>query len=198
MAGLLERAGFPPDRCWTCKTCSIIRRSPNRGMRSRRGKTDGKPSGPYRKSDQAVGFAGRQLSGCAGAWARTPTQCWPTGWACRPTRSCRLRASNSSEAGTVDPLIIEARVNEYATRKKNPTCRGCRARSRANATECFEAGASIVHFHGRDAGGAPETGSKRAAIRCRCREPRRSWCHPSLGYLDTSILVESASADDSN
>lgn len=91
----------------------------------------------------------------------------------------------------MDPLIIEARVNEYATRKKNPNVPWLPREIAANATECFEAGASIVHFHGRGADGAPDNRFETcrdtvAAI----RQSSPILVHPSLGYLTTSSSLD--------
>ena len=52
-------------------------------------------------------------------------------------------------------LIIDARVNEYTARVPNPHVPFSPAEIARDAAECREAGASIVHFHGRD----PETGA---------------------------------------
>ena len=46
-------------------------------------------------------------------------------------------------------LIIEARVNEYRSRKRNPHVPWRADEIAADAAECREAGAAIVHFHTR-------------------------------------------------
>jgi uncharacterized protein (DUF849 family) len=91
----------------------------------------------------------------------------------------------------MDPLIIEARVNEYATRNRNPNVPWLPREIARNATDCFEAGASIVHFHGRDADGAPDNRFETcrdtiAAV----RESSPILVHPSLGYLTTSASLD--------
>jgi 3-keto-5-aminohexanoate cleavage enzyme len=91
----------------------------------------------------------------------------------------------------LDPLIIEARVNEYATRNKNRNVPWLPAEIAKDATACFEAGASIVHFHGRAADGAPDNRFETcrdtiAAI----RQSSPILVHPSLGYLTTSSSLE--------
>jgi uncharacterized protein (DUF849 family) len=87
----------------------------------------------------------------------------------------------------MNPLIIEARVNEYATRKKNNNVPWLSREIAGDAAQCFEAGASVVHFHGRGADGAPDNRFETcrdtiAAI----RESSAILVHPSLGYLTTS------------
>jgi 3-keto-5-aminohexanoate cleavage enzyme len=56
----------------------------------------------------------------------------------------------------MDKLIIEARVNEYAGRSKNPHVPWTPAEIAETATLCREAGAAVVHFHARGEEGAPE------------------------------------------
>lgn len=91
----------------------------------------------------------------------------------------------------MDPLIIEARVNEYATRNKNTNVPWLPREIASDATACFEAGASIVHFHGRDASGAPDNRFET----CRdtilaVREQSPILVHPSLGYLTVASSFE--------
>jgi uncharacterized protein (DUF849 family) len=91
----------------------------------------------------------------------------------------------------MNPLIIEARVNEYATRHKGRNVPWLPAEIASDATECFEAGASIVHFHGRAADGAPDNRFETcrdtiAAI----RKSSPILVHPSLGYLTTSSSLD--------
>lgn len=91
----------------------------------------------------------------------------------------------------MDPLIIEARVNEYATRNGNKNVPWLPNEIALDAAECFEAGASVVHFHGRDASGAPDNQFEAyrdtvAAI----REASPILVHPSLGYLTTSPSLD--------
>ena len=56
----------------------------------------------------------------------------------------------------MDKLIIEARINEYATRKRNGNVPWLPHEIARDARQCHDAGASIVHFHGRDAEGGPD------------------------------------------
>lgn len=91
----------------------------------------------------------------------------------------------------MDKLIIEARVNEYATRRRNPHVPWLPAEIARDAAECHEAGASIVHFHGRGGDGEPDNSYET------CRDTilaiRRAspiLVHPSLGYLTVSASFE--------
>jgi uncharacterized protein (DUF849 family) len=91
----------------------------------------------------------------------------------------------------MDPLIIEARVNEYATRNRNKNVPWLPREIARDAAECYGAGASIVHFHGRDADGAPDNRFET----CRdtvvaIRESTPILVHPSLGYLTSSSSLE--------
>src|ERR1700761_962691 len=91
----------------------------------------------------------------------------------------------------MDPLIIEARVNEYATRNRNKNVPWLPREIAGDAAACHHAGASIVHFHGRAADGAPDNRFETcrdtvAAI----RETSPILVHPSLGYLTTSASLE--------
>lgn len=84
----------------------------------------------------------------------------------------------------MEPLIIEARVNEYATRHRNKNVPWLPREIADDAAECLDAGASIVHFHGRGADGSPDNRFET----CRdtilaARETSPILIHPSLGYL---------------
>ena len=54
----------------------------------------------------------------------------------------------------MDELLIEARINEYTPRQPNPHVPFSPSEIAATAAACRNAGASVVHFHGRH----PETG----------------------------------------
>ncbi|MBV1877006.1 MAG: 3-keto-5-aminohexanoate cleavage protein [Pseudomonadales bacterium] len=69
----------------------------------------------------------------------------------------------------MEKLIIEARVNEYAMRKRNPHVPWSAEEITQDAIACREAGASILHFHARQVNGAP--------------------CHDTQGYADTVAAV---------
>ena len=91
----------------------------------------------------------------------------------------------------MDKLIIEARVNEYATRRKNPNVPWLPNEIAKDAAECHEAGASIVHFHGRAGDGEPDNRYET----CRdtilaIRQASPILVHPSLGYLTVSASFE--------
>lgn len=88
----------------------------------------------------------------------------------------------------MEPLIIEARVNEYATRHRNKHVPWLPREIASDAAECLHAGASIVHFHGRGADGSPDNRFET----CRdtilaVRETSPILTHPSLGYLTVGL-----------
>ncbi len=81
-------------------------------------------------------------------------------------------------------LIIEARVNEYASREGNAHVPWLPPEIAADAVECGQAGASIIHFHGRAADGQPD--HEFEAYRDTIREIRAGsdiMVHPTLGYV---------------
>jgi uncharacterized protein (DUF849 family) len=91
----------------------------------------------------------------------------------------------------MEKLIIEARVNEYAKRRKNPNVPWLPGEIAKDAAECGEAGASIVHFHGRGGNGEPDNRYET----CRdtilaIRQGSSILVHPSLGYLTVSASFE--------
>jgi 3-keto-5-aminohexanoate cleavage enzyme len=58
----------------------------------------------------------------------------------------------------MDKLIIEVRINEYASRRRNPHVPFSPDEIAADALECLNAGAAIIHYHARDpVSGAPST-----------------------------------------
>jgi uncharacterized protein (DUF849 family) len=84
----------------------------------------------------------------------------------------------------MDKLIIEVRVNEYANRNRNRNVPWLPREIARDAVECHQAGASIVHFHGRDSTGAPDNRFET----CRdtilaVRESGPLLVHPTLGYV---------------
>lgn len=56
----------------------------------------------------------------------------------------------------MNKLIIEARINEYAGRSQNSHVPWSPEEIADTATQCREAGASVVHFHARTEDGGPE------------------------------------------
>ena len=50
----------------------------------------------------------------------------------------------------MDKLIIEVRINEYASRKHNPHVPFSPNEICDDALRCRNAGASIIHYHARD------------------------------------------------
>jgi len=58
----------------------------------------------------------------------------------------------------MEGVVLTVRMNEFATKTSNPNVPWTPEEIAADAAACAEAGASIVHFHGRDPGtGAPDT-----------------------------------------
>ncbi|MBV8773254.1 MAG: 3-keto-5-aminohexanoate cleavage protein, partial [Deltaproteobacteria bacterium] len=55
----------------------------------------------------------------------------------------------------MEKLIIEVRINEYASRRRNPNVPFSPAEICDEAVRCWRQGASIIHYHARD----PVTGS---------------------------------------
>lgn len=84
----------------------------------------------------------------------------------------------------MDKIIIEARVNELATRDENPNVPFLPSEVIRDAKACYDEGASILHYHGRTPDGEPEHGAwfyleTNAGIRDRCP----ILIHPTLGYV---------------
>jgi len=84
----------------------------------------------------------------------------------------------------LDKIIIEARVNELATRNGNPHVPFLPGEIIADARACHDAGAAIVHYHGRSGDGAPDHSAEfyletNAGIRARSD----ILIHPTLGYV---------------
>jgi 3-keto-5-aminohexanoate cleavage enzyme len=81
-------------------------------------------------------------------------------------------------------IIIEARVNELAPRDPNPNVPFLPHEIAADARACYEAGAAIVHYHGRTADGAPDNSREHyLETNRRIREACPILIHPSLGYV---------------
>lgn len=81
-------------------------------------------------------------------------------------------------------LIIEARINEYEMRDRNPNVPWTAREIAADARECREAGAAIVHFHARKPDGAPELDAAACGeVIARIREGGDVLAHPTLGSL---------------
>lgn len=87
------------------------------------------------------------------------------------------------------PVIIEARINEYARRAANPNVPFTVAEIVADARACVAAGASIIHFHARQPDGAPahDYESYRDVVAA-LRDAVGALIHPTLG-------VEAAGVD---
>ena len=84
----------------------------------------------------------------------------------------------------MEKIIIEARVNELATRRDNPHVPFLPSEIIADARTCYDAGASVFHYHGRKEDGAPNHAPKfyletNAGIRAQSG----ILIHPTLGYV---------------
>jgi len=84
----------------------------------------------------------------------------------------------------LDKIIIEARVNELATRRGNPHVPFLPAEIIADASACHQEGAAILHYHGRTEDGAPDHApdfylETNAGIRA----SGDMLIHPTLGYV---------------
>ena len=163
----------------------------NRGMRIEPGKTDGGHlahiANPMKFSASPVEY----LSGRARhrrAHRRSAGRlAGPAAGRDRPA----ARIEHDLEARTVDPLIIEARVNEYATRNRTRTCHGCRARSRAMPPHVSKPAPASSTFTAGMPSGAPDNRFET----CRdtilaVRERSPILVHPSLGYLTVASSFE--------
>jgi uncharacterized protein (DUF849 family) len=81
-------------------------------------------------------------------------------------------------------IILEARVNEYAMRDRNPHVPWTAEEIAETAARCREAGAAIVHFHARAGDGAPLHGHRAYAdIIRRIRAKSDILVHPTLGWF---------------
>jgi len=101
--------------------------------------------------------------------------------------------SNDIEQGSenVQKLVIEARVNEYAMRGANPNVPWLPDEIARDAAECRQAGAAILHFHGRAADGAPD--HRFEAYRDTILATRALTdllIHPTLGYVTLDATAE--------
>ena len=81
-------------------------------------------------------------------------------------------------------LIIEVRVNEYATRDENPNVPWTPEEIARDAVAVREAGASILHFHARKGNGAPDHSFETyAAVIRGIRDASDLMVHPTLGQI---------------
>jgi 3-keto-5-aminohexanoate cleavage enzyme len=81
-------------------------------------------------------------------------------------------------------MIIEARINEYAMRDANPHVPWTPEEIAETAARCREAGASIVHFHARNADGSPLHAIEAyAEIITKIRRKCDILIHPTLGWF---------------
>jgi uncharacterized protein (DUF849 family) len=91
----------------------------------------------------------------------------------------------------MDKLIIEVRANEYAMRERNRNVPWTAEELGRDAAEVRAAGASIIHFHARNADGSPAhaTADYAAAIRA-IRAASDLLVHPTLGQITVSDVSE--------
>lgn len=91
----------------------------------------------------------------------------------------------------MEKLIIEVRVNEYALRNQNRNVPWTAEELGRDADEVQAAGASIIHFHARNADGSPThaTSDYAAAIKA-IREASDLLVHPTLGQITVSDVSE--------
>lgn len=81
-------------------------------------------------------------------------------------------------------LIIEVRVNEYASREANPHVPWTAEEIGRDAAEIREAGAAILHFHARKPDGAPSHDYEDYAATIRAiRRASDLLVHPTLGQI---------------
>lgn len=103
----------------------------------------------------------------------------------------------------MDELIIDVRLNEYTMRDANPNVPWSAEEIGADAAACVAAGASIVHYHARDAAtGAPSNATADYAAAARAiRDACDAIVMPTLGAntvtdLDARIGHVESMADD--
>lgn len=90
----------------------------------------------------------------------------------------------------MEKLIIEARVNEFAMRDRNPNVPWTPQEIAAEAASCREAGAAIVHFHARKGDGAPEPSARvTLEIVRRIRDRSDVLINPTLGSVKQDLPV---------
>lgn len=90
----------------------------------------------------------------------------------------------SGVAPEVKPLIVQARVNENTMRSVNPHLPYSPAEVVEDGLACFEAGASVLHWHGRDEAGGPRHEPRAyEEVIVPLRERTDLILKPTLGYL---------------
>jgi 3-keto-5-aminohexanoate cleavage enzyme len=84
-------------------------------------------------------------------------------------------------------MIIEARINEYAMREGNPHVPWTAEEIAETAARCREEGASVLHFHARQADGSPDNSPEGyATIIRKVREKCDILINPTLGYTSNA------------
>ena len=90
-----------------------------------------------------------------------------------------------------DKLIIEVRANEYTDRAANPNLPWTADEIARDGEECRQAGASILHFHARNADGSPDNrfeSTRDAILAARARSDMLIL--PTLGYVTLDAPAE--------
>jgi 3-keto-5-aminohexanoate cleavage enzyme len=91
----------------------------------------------------------------------------------------------------VNKLIIEARINEYASRGANPHVPWTPEEIAADAASCRAAGASVLHFHARGQDGTPDHNpAVYADIIARLHSGSDILVHPTLGAATLDAAPE--------
>ena len=81
-------------------------------------------------------------------------------------------------------MILEARINEYAMRDRNPNVPWTADEIAESAARCRAEGAAIVHFHARAEDGSPlHTAEAYAEIIRKVRAKSDILVHPTLGWF---------------
>ena len=81
-------------------------------------------------------------------------------------------------------MILEARINEYAMRDRNPNVPWTADEIAESAARCRAEGAAIVHFHARGEDGSPlHTAEAYAEIIRKVRAKSDILVHPTLGWF---------------
>ena len=95
-----------------------------------------------------------------------------------------LKSKTIGGPKAVKKLIIEARINEYQSRDQNPHVPWLAQEIGEDAARCREEGASVVHFHARQADGSPDHSAETYAQAIReVRSRSDILVHPTLGYV---------------
>ncbi len=91
----------------------------------------------------------------------------------------------------MDKIIIEARINELASKDDNSNVPLVPEEIIADSVACYNEGASVLHYHGRNSDGTPNNSPE---IYKEVNSGIRNVCpillHPSLGYIANDASAE--------